>query len=126
MASTGFLQVRAYVSNAQIPLRDVAIAITAVDGTTIALRLTDRNGMIRPIEIPVPEKAESQHPGADDTPFTTVNLYAYQKGYEQVKSTGIQIFADTTTYQALEMVPLAELPNAGDLTEDFYTPPQDL
>lgn len=117
---------RAYASNAQLPLRDVAIAVTSGDGTTIAMRLTDRNGLITPIEIPVPDKSESQQPGADEAPFTSVNLYAYLNGYERIKSTGIQVFDGTTTYQDLPMIPLAELPNAPDQTEDFNTPPQDL
>ena len=54
MPSVGYLQVHAYTSYAQIPLEDVSIAVTASDGTAIALRLTDRSGQIRPIEIPAP------------------------------------------------------------------------
>ena len=60
MSAKGYIQVHAYTSQARIPLKDVAITVTAEDGTAIALRLTDRNGKIRPIEIPVPDKAESQ------------------------------------------------------------------
>ena len=62
MPSTGYIQVRAYTSTAQFPLKDVAITVTAVDGTALAMRLTDRNGLVDPIAIPVPDKAESQAP----------------------------------------------------------------
>ena len=126
MPSTGYIQVRAYTSVAQFPLKDVAIAITASDGTAIAMRLTDRNGRIYPIEIPVPDKSESLTPNASETPFTSVNLYARRKGYEQVESENLQVFADTTTIQNLEMIPLAELPNNWDQTAIFDTPPQNL
>lgn len=79
MPSTGYIQVRAYTSTAQFPLRDVAITITATDGTAIAMRLTDRNGRIQPIAIPVPDLAESQAPDPSERPFALVNLYARKK-----------------------------------------------
>lgn len=126
MPSTGYIQVRAYTSTAQFPLKDVAITITATDGTALAMRLTDRNGRVEPIEIPVPDKSESQSPDPGETPFTSVNLYARLKGYEQVESENLQVFADTTTIQNLEMIPLAELPQSWDQTVIFNTPPQNL
>ena len=126
MPDNGFLQLRAYTSTAQFPLQDVAITVTASDGTAIAMRLTDRNGLITPIEIPVPDRTESLQPDPAERPFTAVNLYARKRGYEQVESENLQIFADTTTYQNLEMIPLAELPDGWDQTVIFDTPPQNL
>lgn len=126
MPDNGFLQLRAYTSTAQFPLQDVAITVTASDGTAIAMRLTDRNGLITPIEIPVPDRSESLQPDPAERPFTVVNLYARKRGYEQVESENLQIFADTTTYQNLEMIPLAELPDGWDQTVIFDTPPQNL
>lgn len=126
MPATGYIQVRAYTSTAQFPLKDVAITVTATDGTAIAMRLTDRNGQIVPIEVPVPDKSESLEPEPGEKPFTSVNLYARLKGYEQVESENLQVFADTTTNQNLEMIPLAELPGSWDQTVIFDTPPQNL
>ena len=51
----GYIEVLAYASAGLIPLEDVAVTVTAADGTAIAMRITDRNGEILPIEIPVPE-----------------------------------------------------------------------
>lgn len=126
MPDNGFLQLRAYTSIAQFPLQDVAITVTASDGTAIAMRLTDRNGLITPIEIPVPDRSESLQPNPTERPFTAVNLYARKRGYEQVEAENLQIFADTTTYQNLEMIPLAELPQGWDQTVIYNTPPQNL
>lgn len=126
MPSIGYIQVRAYTSSAQIPLRDVAITVTATDGTAITMRLTDRNGQISPIEIPVPDKTESLRPDPPERPYATVNLYARKRNYEQVEAENLQVFADTTTYQNLEMIPLSELPNQWDQTVIFDTPPQNL
>ena len=124
--ATGYIAVHAYTSYALLPLKDVAISVTAPDGTAIAMRLTDRNGLIVPIEVPVPERSASLTPGRGDTPFTAVNLYARLKGYEQIEIENLQVFADTTTNQNLEMIPLSELPGKWDQTEIFDTPRQNL
>ena len=126
MSAMGYIQVRAYTSTAQFPLKDVAITITASDGTAIAMSLTDRSGRIRPVTVPVPDLIESQSPDPAERPYTTVNLYARKKGYEQVESENLQVFADTTTLQNLEMIPLSELPGSWNQTVIFDTPPQNL
>ena len=126
LPSTGYITVHAYASNAQLPLRDVAITVTATDGTAIAMRLTDRNGQIVPIEIPVPDRAESLTPNPPERPFAVVNLYARLKGYEQIENQNLQVFAGTTTNQNLAMIPLSELPGKWNQTAVFDTPPQNL
>ena len=126
MPATGFIQLRAYTSTAQFPLKDVAIAVTATDGTAIAMRLTDRNGLITPIEIPVPDREESLQPDPPERPFATVNLYAHKKGFERIEAENLQVFAGITTVQDLMMIPLSELPDYWDQSELFDTPPQNL
>lgn len=126
MPATGYIQVHAYTSYAQLPLENVAITVTSTDGTAIAMRITDRNGQITPIEIPVPDIAESQSPDPGEKPYTNVNLYAHRKGYEQIEAENLQVFANTVTDQDLMMVPLSELPKSWDQTIIFNTPPQNL
>ena len=126
MSATGYIQVHAYTSYARMPLKDVAVTVTAEDGTAIAMRLTDRSGTISPIPVPVPDLAASQSPEPGERPFTSVNLYARRKGFEQEEYEQLQVFADTVTDQNIEMVPLSELPGAWDQTAIFLTPPQNL
>lgn len=126
LPATGYIQVSAYTSNARIPLKDVAISVTATDGTAIAMRLTDRSGKIDPIPIPVPDLAASQTPNTGEIPFTRVNLYARLQGYGQIENEDLQVFADTTTNQNLEMIPLSELPDSWGRKEVFFTPGQNL
>lgn len=126
MPSNGYIQVHAYASDAQLPLPDTAIVVATTDGTAIALRLTDRSGRITPIEVPTPDTAESQSPDPGEQPFTVVNLYAYHNGYEWVEAENLQVFPNSTTLQELQLVPLAELPDAPDQGMIFDTPPQNL
>ena len=126
MPATGYIQVHAYSSFAQLPLQEVAVSVTSSDGTAIAMVLTDRSGRIAPIAIPVPDRAASQTPDTGQIPFTTVDLQARLKGYEQIFIKRLQVFADTTTDLQLEMIPLSELPGTWDKGETFDTPPQNL
>lgn len=126
MPATGYIQIRAYTSYAQLPLQDVAVTVTSTDGTAIAMGLTDRNGQLRRIPVPVPDRSESLSPDPPEQPFTNVNIYGRLKGYEQVEMEDVQVFADTVTDQNLELIPLSELPGSWDQTAIFRTPPQNL
>ena len=126
MPSTGYIRIHAYQSKALIPLKDVAVAVTATDGTALALMLTDRNGLAGPIEMPVPDLTAGQTPDSGQIPFTAVNIYARLKGFEQIENEDVQVFPDTITIQNLELIPLSEMPGAFDAKELFITPPQDL
>ncbi len=126
MPATGYIQVRAYSSYAQIPLKDVAVAVTAADGTAISMGLTDRSGKTQSVGVPVPDRSESQSPGSEQSPFTTVTIHAKLQGYEQIRVDNVQLFADTVTLQELEMIPLAEFPSSWEQSEIFNTPAQNL
>ena len=127
MSATGYIQVHAYASNAQIPLKDVAISVTDTDGSAIALRLTNRSGQLdTPIAITVPDLSAGQTPNTGIIPFTAVNLYAKLENYEEIEAKIIQVFPDTVTNQNLELIPLSELPEYWNQVEIFDTPQQNL
>lgn len=127
LPASGYIQVHAYTSYAQIPLKDVAVSITDASGAAIALRLTNRNGNLdTPIEIEVPDAASSQSPNTGVIPFATVNLYARLNRYEAIQVDNVQIFPNVITLQNLEMIPLSELPKEWNKSEKFTTPPQNL
>ena len=125
MSAVGYIQIKAYASRAELPVEDAAVAVVDEEGRLLGLRLTDDSGLTTPIRIQVPDRAASQAPG-NAKPFVTVNLYARAEDYEQVLARGIQVFADTTTLQELQFVPLPELPGSWNPVEVFDTPPQNL
>lgn len=127
LSATGYIQVHAYTSFAQIPLQNVAVTITDTDGAAIAMRLTNRSGTLNePVAITVPNLSASQSPNTGVIPFTVVDLYARLEDYEEIHIERLQIFADVVTNQNLEMIPLAELPDKWNQAEVFYTPAQNL
>ena len=126
MSAIGYIQARAYTSSAQLPLRDVTVVVTAPEGTAIAMRTTDRSGLIPVIQIPVPDLSESREPGADERPYAQVNMFAYLGGFGPFESKNIQVFADTTTVQNIMLVPLSQLPKGTEDSLNVVTPPQNL
>ena len=127
LSATGYIQVHACASYAQIPLKDVAVSVTDVSGAAIALRLTNRSGILdAPIEIQTPDVNSGQSPNTGIIPFAVVNLYARLKDYEAIEIENLQIFPGTTTVQNLEMIPLSELPQSFNKLEVFQTPSQNL
>ena len=126
LPSTGYIQVHAYASNAQFPLRDVAVRITDLNDDPIALRLTDRSGTIVPVAVSVPDVSAGQTPDTGIIPFTRVNIYARLENYERIEAKDVQVFPDVITLQNLEMIPLSELPESWNQAEVFDTPAQNL
>lgn len=127
LSATGYIQVHAYTSFAQIPLQDVAVTITDTDGAAIAMRLTNRSGIFdKLVEITVPDTSASQSPNTGVIPYAVVDLYARLENYEEIHIERLQIFPNTVTNQNLEMIPLSELPQNWNQAEIFYTPSQNL
>lgn len=127
LSAVGYIQVNAFASNARIPLKDVAVTVTDINGSAVAMRLTNRSGQLdSPIEIETPERSASQSPNTGMVPFAVVNLYARLENYEEIDIERLQIFANTVTVQNLEMIPLSELPKAWNKAEIFDTQAQNL
>lgn len=127
ISTTGYIQVYAYTSYARIPLQYVAITVTDVSGNAIAMRLTNRSGMLeKQIPIEVPDASASQAPNTGVIPYSVVDLYARLENFEEIHIEKLQVFANTVTDQDLEMIPLSELPENWNQAEIFETPPQNL
>lgn len=127
MASTGYIQVRAYTSTAQVPLENAAVSVRTPQGQLLAARLTNSSGMLDVlIPISVPDRSAGQEPGTGVIPFTQVNIRARKEQYEQIEAENVQVFPGVVTTQNLEFIPLSEFPGEWNKSEIFDTPPQNL
>ena len=127
LSTTGYLQVHAYTSDAQIPLKDTAIAITDMNGRTIAMGLTNSSGQLdTPVTIIVPDLSAGLTPGTGTTPYSSVNLYAKKEDFEEIFVENVQVFPNTITLQPLQLIPNAELPAAWNKAESFLISAQNL
>jgi len=127
LSATGYIQVHAYTSRARIPLQGVAVVITDMDGAAIAMRLTNRSGILdEPVAITVPDRSAGESPNSGLIPFSSVNLYARLEDYEEINAENVQVFPGVVTDQDLELIPLAEFPETWNKAETFNTPPQNL
>lgn len=127
MSAVGYIQVHAYTSYAQIPVKDAAIAITDKDGNALALRLTNRSGMLdEPIPLEVPDLSAGQTPNTGVIPYAVVDVYARAPDYEEIIIEDLQVFPNIITDQNLELIPLSEYPKTWNLAEVFDTSTQNL
>lgn len=128
MPENGYLSVRVYVSEAELPIEGVAVTVTqpTENGTRLlAARLTDESGKVAQITVPAPDRAESQSPGVS-MPWTTVDITADHPDYERIVVENAQIFAGTQTEQNLALIPHSRRPEAWNLTEIFSVTAQPL
>ncbi len=127
LSATGYIQVHAYTSRAKIPIKDAAITVTDNSGNAIAMRLTNRNGMLdTPIPISTPDLSAGQQPNTGQIPFTVVNIFARAENFEEIDAENVQVFPGIITDQDLELIPLSEFPESWNKIEVFDTPPQNL
>ncbi len=117
--ANGYLTLRTYASDAQLPVEGAAISVTQQEpggSRLIAQRITDESGRIPLIPIPAPAKSESLAPG-NVQPWTSVDITADHPDYDRVLLENVQIFPDIITQQNIELLPRSELPEAYNLTE---------
>ena len=128
MAENGYLAVRVYTSQAQLPIEGATVTVTQAtpNGTRLlATRITDRSGNTGPITIETPDKEESLQAGIR-IPFTSVDITADYPSYERILVENAQVFSGIVTQQNLVLIPLQERPQAWNLTEIFQVSAQNL
>ncbi|MBQ3065930.1 MAG: spore cortex-lytic protein [Clostridia bacterium] len=128
MAENGYLTVRTYTSDAELPIEGASVIVTqrTPNGTRLlASRITDRSGNISPIEIAAPNRSESQQSG-NTSPFSEVDISVDYPNYERILVENAQIFPGVVTQQNLKLIPIEERPEVWNLTEVFQVTAQSL
>ncbi len=114
----GYLLVQTFTSQESFGEKDVRISLSG--GQTL---FTDENGFTPKIEIEAPDKALSESPG-NVSPYTLVDLTIEKEGFFTIIIRNVQIFAEETTLQKIQMLPIPE--NGGSGTIEYNLPQQNL
>jgi hypothetical protein len=128
MPSKGFLRIRVFTSDAQLPVEDATVTVTqpAERGSRLlATRITDESGLVELLTIDAPDAAVSQEAGTD-FPFTLVDIIVDHPSFERVLVENAQVFSEVVTEQNISLIPIKERPEVWNLTEIFRITPQSL
>ena len=128
MQNNGYLRVRVYTSDAQLPVEDATVSVSQpgnVGSRLLATRITDESGLIPLLTFPTPPPTESQTSGTP-SPFTTVDIIIDHPDYERVLIERAQIFPGIISEQNVPLIPIEERPPVWNLTEVFPISPQEL
>lgn len=111
MSQNGTISARVFTSRAQIPVVEATVAVsqrqTSQKHILLAVRITDENGEITPIEVPLPPAQKSEEQRVV-TPFTTVDVWVEHPEYQQEIVEDVQVFPGVNSLQEVELIPLAE------------------
>lgn len=121
MDAVGRLNVRVYTSQAQIPIAGATVVVTG-EGSQgkrrlLSIQVTNSSGSIEPVLIHTPQAAESTQQGHRERPFATCEVWAEHPGFAVLVVEGVQIFPGVDTFQAMELMPLAEGQNSLEETD---------
>lgn len=116
MPQTGSLTVRAFTSQAQLPVPGATVIISgpSEDGrrNVLSIQTTDSSGTTKPIQLAAPDLSLSEEPGGA-APFSDYALVVEHPDYYLATFEQLQVFPGVETVQNVPLMPLPQ-PASGD------------
>lgn len=128
MTGTGYLTVRISTSDAELPIEDATVTVTqdTPGGVKLlAVRITDRSGVVPNIAIVTPALNESLSPGGP-IPYTAVDVTVDRPGYDRALIENVQLFPGIQSQQDISLVPQSSVPEVFNMTNVVDITAQDL
>lgn len=111
MPQTGSLVVRAFTSNAQLPVSGATVIISAPDEDgrrkVFSIQTTDESGGTKPFQLAAPDQSLSESPGGA-APFSDYSLVVEHPEYYLATFEKLQVFPGVETVQNVPLVPLPQ------------------
>ena len=124
----GLFTASAFTSGRILPIEGVNVYISreneGEEELLFALK-TDENGNTQVVELDAPDMELSENPG-NYRPFSVYNVRAVKDGFFRTIIKDVQVFANRTTQQNIDMIPLPENIQNIDTTNTFVVLPQNL
>ena len=129
MAQTGSLIIRAFTSQAQLPVSGATVIISspAEDGRrkVLSIQTTDESGGTQPVRLEAPDLSLSESPGGA-VPFSDYSLVVEHPDYYLATFEKLQVFPGVETVQNVPLVPLPQPSNGDDTASPVVVTPQPL
>lgn len=129
MPQTGSLTVRAFTSQAQLPVPGATVIISgpSEDGRrkVLSIQTTDSSGATQPIRLEAPDRSLSESPGGA-APFSDYALVVEHPDYYLATFEKLQVFPGVETVQNVPLVPLPQPSNGDDAASPVVVTPQPL
>ena len=106
----GYLRVRVSTARGAIPLENATVSVkgTPEQNSGIVYSLeTDSSGLTPRMPLPAPNKNLSQTPN-NVPPFSLWNIDVYYKGFSRAHYTNVPVYAEITSVQNADLIPLPE------------------
>ena len=106
---TGTLTVHTYTAGGALPIKNAVVRIfgSAEENRFVEYSvLTDRDGMTDKITLPAPSADISKAPSPKEAGFATYNAEVIYDGYYAKRIYDIPIFANTSAYLPVNMIPI--------------------
>ena len=102
------------------PIEDVLVRIYPQNSEEVLFELsTNSSGQTTSVSLPAPPKEYSLDPDDTEKPYSEYRVTAEKEGFIFNEINGVQIFADTTAIQRINLLPL----NESNQEETIDTPP---
>lgn len=129
MPQTGSLIVRAFTSQAQLPVSGATVIISSRDEdgrrNVLSIQTTDSSGVTRPIQLAAPDLSLSESPGGA-APFSDYALVVEHPDYYLATFEKLQVFPGVETVQNVPLVPLPQPSNGDNTVNPVVVTPQPL
>ena len=130
MPQTGSLVVRAFTSQAQLPVSGATVIISSQeqDGRrkVFSIQTTDESGGTMPFELEAPDEALGLSPG-QAAPFSNYSLVVEHPEYFLATFEQLQVFPGVETVQNVPLIPLPQpIGGGGDSADPVVVTPQPL
>ena len=111
MAQTGSLVIRAFTSQAQLPVSGATVIISSQDEDgrrkVFSIQTTDASGGTQPVKLDAPDLSLSEAPGGA-VPFSDYSLVVEHPEYYLATFEKLQVFPGVETVQNVPLVPLPQ------------------
>lgn len=106
----GRLKIEVYSSEGALPVEDAVVRV--IDGGRVVEELSvNESGETIIFEIECPSAELTQEAQEVERPYREIALSVSASGYDLVNVAGVQLFADTTAIQQINMTPSSEIEN---------------